>query len=45
MAVTDAMGFWWVGADGGAFAEGDALYKGSMGGKTLVAPMVGDATP
>ena len=33
-------GYWLVAADGGVFAEGDAQFFGSMGGKTLSAPVV-----
>jgi hypothetical protein len=32
-----------VASDGGVFAFGDARYSGSMGGRTLNAPMVGIA--
>ena len=47
MAVTpDGGGYWLVGSDGGVFSFGDAAFHGSMGGKTLNAPMVGmAATP
>ena len=39
-------GYWIVGRDGGVFTYGDAGFYGSMGGKTLAAPVVGiAATP
>ncbi|NNN13499.1 MAG: hypothetical protein HKL81_07130, partial [Acidimicrobiaceae bacterium] len=34
-------GYWLVASDGGVFSFGDAGYYGSMGGKTLNAPVVG----
>jgi len=30
-----------VGADGGVFAFGDAVFAGSLGGVSLVSPVVG----
>ncbi len=36
-------GYWIVGSDGGVFSFGDAQFYGSMGGKTLNAPVVGMA--
>ncbi len=42
----DGGGYWEVAADGGLFAFGDARFYGSMGGRSLVAPIVGmAATP
>ncbi|MHB8220955.1 MAG: right-handed parallel beta-helix repeat-containing protein, partial [Acidimicrobiales bacterium] len=39
-------GYWEVSSDGGVFAFGDATFYGSMGGKSLNAPVVGiAATP
>jgi hypothetical protein len=39
-------GYWVVAADGGVFAYGDAAFHGSLGGRTLAAPIVGiAATP
>ncbi len=39
-------GYWLVGSDGGVFTFGDAAFYGSMGGKTLNAPVVAiAATP
>jgi hypothetical protein len=39
-------GYWIAADDGGVFAYGDAAFYGSMGGKTLNAPVVGmAATP
>ncbi|NNN12164.1 MAG: right-handed parallel beta-helix repeat-containing protein, partial [Acidimicrobiaceae bacterium] len=37
-------GYWMAGSDGGVFSFGDAGYYGSMGGKTLNAPVVGIAS-
>ena len=34
-------GYWLVASDGGVFAYGDAVFYGSMGGKTLNKPIVG----
>jgi GH25 family lysozyme M1 (1,4-beta-N-acetylmuramidase) len=34
-------GYWLVGADGGVFAFGDAVFKGGMAGKHLAQPVVG----
>jgi len=36
-------GYWLVASDGGVFAFGTAAFDGSMGGKPLVAPVVGMA--
>jgi peptidoglycan/xylan/chitin deacetylase (PgdA/CDA1 family) len=47
-AALDAQsnGYWMTAADGGVFSFGDAGFYGSMGGKTLDAPVVGmAATP
>ena len=45
-ATPDGKGYWLVAADGGVFAYGDAGFYGSMGGSSLVAPVVGmAATP
>jgi hypothetical protein len=42
----DSGGYWAVGADGGVFANGDATFYGSMGGKALNRPVDGiAATP
>ena len=44
MAVTPSGGgYFLVGADGGVFAFGDAVFRGSMGGRALAAPIVGMA--
>ncbi|HVM07461.1 MAG TPA: hypothetical protein VM345_03275 [Acidimicrobiales bacterium] len=41
-----ATGYWFAAGDGGLFAYGDAEFRGSMGGRPLVAPVVGmAATP
>ena len=37
----DGKGYWEVASDGGVFAFGDAGFYGSMGGKSLNAPVVG----
>jgi hypothetical protein len=38
------LGYWLVAADGGVFTFGEGLaFHGSMGGKTLVAPIIGGA--
>ena len=37
-------GYFAVAADGGVFSFGDASYRGSMGGRTLKAPVVGIAS-
>jgi len=36
-------GYWLVGSDGGIFAFGDAPFRGSAGGLSLAAPVVGIA--
>src|ERR1700730_8732639 len=36
-------GYFLVGADGGVFTFGDAVFRGSMGGRALAAPIVGIA--
>jgi hypothetical protein len=41
-ATPDGKGYW-LAADGGVFAFGDASYDGSMGGTRLDAPVVGTA--
>ena len=38
-------GYWFVAADGGIFAFGDAKFAGSMGGQHLNKPIVGMASP
>jgi len=43
MAPTTDGGYWLTGADGEVFAEGDAGYAGSMGGRPLNQPIVGIA--
>jgi hypothetical protein len=40
-ATPDGGGYWLVASDGGVFNFGDAGFFGSMGGKPLVAPVVG----
>jgi len=47
MAVTpDGKGYWLVGADGGVFAFGDAMFYGSLGATRLNGPVVAiTATP
>ena len=42
-ALPDGHGYWFVASDGGVFAFGAAGFHGSMGGSTLVAPVVGMA--
>ena len=37
-------GYWFVAADGGVFAFGDAKFYGSMGGQPLDQPVVGMAS-
>ena len=37
-------GYWLLGADGGIFSFGDAVFQGSTGGFRLAAPVVGMAT-
>jgi hypothetical protein len=39
----NGQGYWLVASDGGLFSYGDAHFFGSMGGKTLDAPIVGMA--
>ena len=41
VGTADGQGYWIVFSDGGVFAYGDAAYDGSMGGRTLAAPVVG----
>jgi hypothetical protein len=38
-------GYWEVASDGGVFSFGSTTYYGSMGNKTLNAPVVGMAAP
>jgi hypothetical protein len=40
-ATAEDGGYWLVGADGGIFGFGSASFHGSMGGKTLAAPIAG----
>ena len=42
-ATPDDRGYWFVAADGGIFAFGDARFHGSTGSIALVAPVVGMA--
>ncbi len=42
-ATSDDGGYWIVDSDGGVFSFGDAAFEGSMGGRTLAAPVVGIA--
>jgi len=42
-AVPSSGGYWEVGSDGGVFSFGAAAFHGSMGGRTLAAPVVGMA--
>ena len=45
-ATPDGRGYWLVGADGGVFTFGDAVFAGSMAGRPHNAPVVGiAATP
>jgi hypothetical protein len=37
----DGRGYWMVASDGGIFAFGDAKFHGSLGGRTLSAPIAG----
>jgi hypothetical protein len=37
----DGQGYWMVASDGGIFAFGDAGFHGSLGGRTLSAPIAG----
>jgi hypothetical protein len=41
---TQRLGYWLVGSDGGVFAFGSANFDGSMGGRSLNAPIVGMAS-
>jgi len=43
VATADGKGYWIVDSDGGVFAFGDAVFYGSMGGRSLNAPVVGMA--
>jgi hypothetical protein len=43
-SVPAGNGYWLVGSDGGVFTYGDATFYGSLGGKTLNAPIVGMAS-
>jgi hypothetical protein len=36
----DGKGYWIAAADGGVFAYGSAPFYGSLGGKTLSAPII-----
>jgi len=38
--TSDGKGYWIVASDGGVFSFGDANFYGSMGGKTISAPVV-----
>jgi hypothetical protein len=42
-STPDGGGYWLVGIDGGVFAYGDAAFYGSMGGRTVNAPVAGIA--
>ncbi len=42
-ATPDGRGVWTAATDGGVFTYGDAQFHGSMGGKTLNAPVIGIA--
>jgi hypothetical protein len=42
-ATDDGGGYWFVAADGGVFAFGDAPFSGSMGSVHLNRPVVGMA--
>jgi len=42
-AIPDGKGYWIVDSDGGVFSFGDAAFCGSLGGRTLTAPVVGIA--
>ena len=37
----DGLGYWMVASDGGIFTFGDATFHGSLGGRTLSAPIAG----
>jgi len=41
--TADGGGYWLAASDGGIFAFGDAVFRGSMGGTTLNEPIVGIA--
>lgn len=43
-STPDGHGYWEVATDGGIFSFGDAVFYGSMGGKTIPAPVVAIAT-
>ena len=43
VATHDGRGYWIVDSDGGVFGFGDAVFLGSMGGRTLNQPVVGAA--
>jgi hypothetical protein len=43
-ATPDGKGYWLAAADGGVFSFGSAPFKGSMGGISMDAPVVGIAT-
>ncbi len=43
VATHDGKGYWIVDSDGGMFSFGDAVFRGSVGNKTLNAPVVGAA--
>ena len=43
IATRDGKGYWIVDSDGGVFSFGDAVFHGSMGGRSLNAPVVGAA--
>ena len=42
-SAASGRGYWAFGPDGGVFAFGNVLYRGSMGGTRLAAPVVGMA--
>jgi hypothetical protein len=42
-ATADSRGYWLVGSDGGVSGFGDAPFRGSMGSRTLAAPVQGMA--
>ena len=39
-STVSGKGYWMVASDGGVFAFGDAVYRGSMGGRHLNKPVV-----